>query len=66
MSGTYLADVLRGLGARVPPDVLPELLSAAAQVARMEATLDEMVGWARVEAQAVPRIRRTRATDPRP
>ena len=47
----------------VPPDVLPDLLACAALVQRMETALDEVVGWARVDACAIPRVTRTRSTD---
>ena len=64
-STTYLAGRLRDLGARVPLDVLADLLAVASQVQRLEVMADELVGWARIDACAIPRIRRTRSTDAR-
>lgn len=64
MDGT-LADQLRSVAVQLPPHHQLNLLAVAQQVARMEAALDEQVQWARIEAQAMPRIRRSRHDDPR-
>jgi hypothetical protein len=65
MSGT-LADRLRTIADALPPQPRLEVLAVAVQVGRMEAVLDEQVQYARLAAQATPRIRRSRATDRRP
>jgi hypothetical protein len=60
-----LADRLRDIAAHLPPLEQHDVLAVAVQVARLEVMLDEQVDQARLAALAVPRIRRTRCTDPR-
>lgn len=61
-----LADRLRSIAAHLPPQDQTEVLDVAFQVGRMEVALDEQVRDARIAALAIPRIRRTRHTDPHP
>lgn len=65
MSAT-LADRLRHIATTLPPQARTEVLAVAVQVSRMEAVMDEQVEYARLAAQATPRIRRTRHTDRHP
>lgn len=64
MSGS-LADQLRTIAIHLPPHHQIALLAVAQQVARQEAVLNEQVANARVDALAIPRIRRSRHGDPR-
>ena len=60
-----LAEQLRSVAVHLQPQYQIDVLAVAQQVARLEAALDEQVAYARIDALAVPRVRRTRHDDPR-
>ena len=62
---TTLAEQLRSVAAHLQPQDQLDVLAVAQQVARLEAALDEQVAYARIDALAIPRVRRTRHDDPR-